>query len=75
MQHDLIEQRGAEIKVSKAHIDSKDAAVDKARCAAPATGQQADVCRCCSVAMLFQCTSKFRMCSEVQVGLAFRRLP
>ncbi|WIA13348.1 hypothetical protein OEZ85_006930 [Tetradesmus obliquus] len=30
-QHDLIEQRGAEIKVSKAQIDSKDAALEKAR--------------------------------------------
>jgi activator of HSP90 ATPase len=36
VQHDLIEQRGAEIKVSKAQIDSKDAALDKARCASKA---------------------------------------
>lgn len=38
MQHDLIEQRGAEIKVSKAQIDSKDAALEKARCVGHATG-------------------------------------
>ncbi|KAF6250631.1 hypothetical protein COO60DRAFT_1681080 [Scenedesmus sp. NREL 46B-D3] len=30
--HDAIEQRGAEIKVSKAQIHSKDAALDKAKC-------------------------------------------
>lgn len=30
-QHDLIEQRGQEIRVAKAQIDAKDAALEKAR--------------------------------------------
>lgn len=32
-QHALIEQRGQELKVLKAQLDGKDAALDKARCA------------------------------------------
>lgn len=30
-QHDLIDQRGAEIKAAKAHIEAKEQALDKAR--------------------------------------------
>lgn len=33
-QHALIEQRGQELKVLKAQLDGKEAALDKARCAA-----------------------------------------
>jgi hypothetical protein len=32
-QHALIEQRGQELKVLKAQLDGKEAALDKARCA------------------------------------------
>lgn len=32
-QHDLIERQAVEIKLAKSQIDTKDAAIDKARCA------------------------------------------
>lgn len=39
-QHALIEQRGTEVKVLKAQLEGKEAALDKARCATYVVGQQ-----------------------------------